>query len=114
MKNFTKKIITAVLLSVIGFTLFAEEIKEKAYLEVEIDGKIQGKWCDFDRLVEYDRNGNEIHEKHSYGKEYWYKYDKNGNEIRCENSSGTIYIRILEYWDNGKTLKKDITYRCEK
>lgn len=114
MKNFTKKIITAVLLSVIGFTLFAEEIKEKVYLEVEIDGKIQGKWFDFFKLVEYDRNSNKVYEKSLYTGELWNEYDKNGNLIQQKDSVGTIYIHILEYWDDGKTLKKDITYRCEK
>ena len=173
--KFTKKIIGAVLLSVIGFTLFAEEIKEKAYLEVEIDGKIQGKWCDFYGLDEYDRNGNLIHEKSSYGYEFWYEYDKNGKKVHTKNSAGDewwleydkngnmiheknsdgkewwheydkngkkvhgknsaghewwyeydkngnviqktynagpiyIYIYILEYWDDGKTLKRKITY----
>lgn len=197
--QFTKKIIGAVLLSVIGFTLFAEEMKEKAYLEVEIDGKTQGKWCDFDRLVEYDRtgkrvhvksstgdewwwyeydkngnmihekcsdgyecwneydkngnkihskdsdgtewwneydkngnnihakwsagyewwneydkNGNKIHSKCSDGTEWWYEYDKNGNVTQTIGNGGSISIYILEYWDDGKTLKREISYRCKK
>lgn len=70
---------------------------------------------------EYDKNGNVIYWKNWEGHykvlgEWWYEYkwDKNGNLIQEEVSSDTnihfIYIHILEYWDDGKTLKKDITY----
>lgn len=59
--------------------------------------------------------GNLIHGKNSDGKEWWHGYDKNGNVIQktCNACPIYIYIYILEYWDDGKILNRDIIYRCK-
>ena len=90
---------------------------------------------------EYDKNGNKIHEWDSDGNEswyeynesekviyskfkeaydrndrysqIWYEYDENGN-ITLKRDDQCVYVHKLEYWEDGKTLKKDTCYYYEK
>ena len=63
---------------------------------------------------EYDSNGNRIHEKCSHGNEEWYEYDKYGNPIRHivkkKDERADVYVALLEYYKNSKTLKKETVY----
>ena len=53
-------------------------------------------------IIEYDKNGNEIHYKNSNGHEYWKEYDKKGNKIHHKNSDG--YEHWYEYDKNGNLI----------
>ena len=119
-----KLALTALIIGLVPNPLHAGD---KAYIEIEIDGEMLGKWMEFcnhweynpdgkevyykkagydgtitEKWYEYDRNGNKIHTKNSYGKEEWYEYDRNGNCIYEKDSDGdeTWY----EYDRNGKLI----------
>ena len=63
---------------------------------------------------EYDNKDNLVHVKASYGHELWYKYDKTGNTRITESKDGTVFISKSEYYEDGKTLKKIMTYAYDK
>ena len=157
-----KLALTALIIGLLPNPLHAGD---KTYIEIEIDGETVGKWMEFcehseynpdgkevywkkagfDGTVtecwyEYDRNGNEIHEKNSEGDETWYEYDRNGkciytkyfngdetryeydkhgNEIRSiDKSKGgkikEITVYILEYYTDSTTVKTKTEYRYEQ
>ncbi len=56
----------------------------------------------YERWLEYDQNGNEIHYKDSNGTERWNEYDQNGKLIHYKDSNGTE--RWWEYDQNGNEI----------
>ena len=70
---------------------------------------------------EYNKNDKMIHSKFktkAYDGSYeysqnWYEYDENSN-ITLNRENQTIYVHKLEYYEDGKTLKKDTCYYYEK
>ena len=118
-----KLALTALIIGLLPNPLHAGD---KAYIEIEIDGEMLGKWMEFfahweynpdgetvywkkafDGTVtecwyEYDRNGNVIHTKYSNGDEIWYEYDRNGKLIHTKDSDG--YEWWAEYDRNGKLI----------
>ena len=119
-----KLALTALIIGLVPNPLHAGD---KAYIEIEIDGEMLGKWMEFcehseynpdgkevywkkagfDGTVtecwyEYDRNGNCIHKKSSNGDEWWYEYDRNGNCIHKKSSGGDETWH--KYDRNGKRI----------
>lgn len=87
-----KKLIFTVLLILCFGLLSADPV----YKGFTINGKKINKWVEFDSLVEYNANGNEIYKKDTYsGTERWYQYDSNGNKT-CEKNSNDKYT--YEHW----------------
>lgn len=119
-----KKIICIVFIILAGTALFATEIGDKVYMEVEIDGDKVGKWVTFCIIEEYDVNGwliyenrlnketryehdkygSKIYEKLPDGSETWFepKYDKNNKLIYRKDSKGTE--EWFEYDKNGNVI----------
>ena len=119
-----KKIICIVFIFLVGTAVFATEIGDKVYMEVEIDGDKVGKWVAFCIIEEYDVNGwliyengfnketryerdkygSKIYEKLSDGSETWFepKYDKNNKLIYRKSSTGIE--EWFEYDKNGKMI----------
>jgi len=119
-----KLALTALIIRLVPTPLHAGD---KAYIEIEIDGEMLGKWMEFGSLTEYnpdgkeiyhkragfdgtvteyrfeyDRNGKLIHTKDSDGREAWYEYDRNGNCIYEKDSDGTE--AWYEYDRNGNCI----------
>jgi len=66
---------------------------------------------------EYDDKGCCIHLKWNDGTESWNKYYKTGGNAYCiteSNDSGVVWIDKLEYYEDGKTLKKVVKYAYNK
>ena len=72
----------------------AQELGEKIYKEVTVEGEQLYKWVEYYSITEYDSNGKEIHYKDSDGDEEWYEYDSKGNQIHEKSSSGDE-----EWWE---------------
>ena len=68
----------------------------------------------FEMWYDYDKAGNQIHSEDSDGRETWYEYDKYGNPIRHivkkKDERADVYVALLEYYKNSKTLKKETVY----
>ena len=119
-----KKIICTVFIILVSTAVFATEIGDKVYMELEIDGDKVGKWVAFCIIEEYDVNGwliyenrfnketryerdkygSKIYEKLSDGSETWFepKYDKNNKLIYRKSSTGIE--EWFEYDKNGKMI----------
>ena len=119
-----KQIICIVFIFLVGTAVFATEIGDKVYMEVEIDGDKVGKWVTFCTILEYDANGwliyenafnketryecdkygSKIYEKLPDGSEIWFepKYDKNNKLIYRKDSKGTE--EWFEYDKNGNVI----------
>lgn len=104
-----KQIICTVFIILAGTAVFASEVGDKVYMEVEIDGDKVGKWVTFSAIKEYDINGsiiyrNYFNENTGDCSEIWFelKYDKNNNLIYQEDSEGTE--EWLEYDKNGNMI----------
>ena len=110
MKNIIKK---AVLFVFIFFGLasfvYAYELGDKVYKEVMVKGETVSKWVILESVTEYDRQGNEIHYKSSYGTERWYEYDSKGNKIHFKDNKGKECWHEYDYHPNGK-LKQKLTW----
>ena len=90
----------------LGERTYKDEVGERLHKEVTVDGKTLSKLVEVYSVIEYDRNGNEIHSKYSNGREVWYEYDSNGNEIHYKNSDGKEEWYEYTYWKNGKVKTK--------
>ena len=119
-----KQIICTVFIILVNTAVFATEIGDKVYMEVEIDGDKVGKWVTFCSISEYDVNGwliyknsfneetryerdkygSKIYQKLPDGSETWFepKYDKNNKLIYRKDSKGTE--EWFEYDKNGNLL----------
>ena len=122
-----KLALTALIIGLVPNPLHAGD---KTYIEIEIDGETVGKWMEFRSLTEYnpdgeavywkkaasdgtvtecwyeyDRNGNEIHEKYSNGDETWYEYDRKGKLIHTKDSDGGE--EWYEYDRNGNKIHEN-------
>ena len=119
-----KKIICIVFIILAGTAVFASEVGDKVYMEVEIDGDKVGKWVAFCIIEEYDVNGwliyenrfnketryerdkygSKIYQKSPDGSETWFepKYDKNNKLIYRKSSTGIE--EWFEYDKNGKMI----------
>jgi len=119
-----KKIICTVFIILVSTALFATEIGDKVYMELEIDGDKVGKWVTLSAIQEFDVNGYLIYNKdfngeirYAYDKygsmiymkypddsEFWVepKYDKNNKLICRKNSKGTE--EWFEHDKNGNVL----------
>lgn len=119
-----KKIICTVFIILAGTAVFASEVGDKVYMEVEIDGDKVGKWVVFCIIEEYDVNGwpiyenrlnketryerdkygSKIYEKLPDGSETWFepKYDKNNKLIYRKSSTGIE--EWFEYDKNGNVI----------
>jgi YD repeat-containing protein len=86
----------------------AQDLGEKIYKEVTVEGEQLYKWVEYYSITEYDSNGNEIHYKDSYGYEKWYEYDSNGNEIHYKSSDG------CEWWYEYDSKGNQIHYKTSK
>ena len=75
-------------MTLFAVSAFSQEIGDKVYKEVEVNGEKLFKWLKYSYLTEYDINGNMIHKKWSDGDELWYEYDSNGNKIHEKWSDG--------------------------
>ena len=53
----------------------AQNLGDRCYKEVTVDGETLYKWVDYAGFTEYDINGKEIHGKSSGGYECWFEYD---------------------------------------
>ena len=58
-----------------------QQLGEKVYKEVIVDGQKVNRWIETVCIAEYDDKGDIIHSKFSSGEEYWYEYDAKGNLI---------------------------------
>ena len=83
-----KKIICTVFIILVGTALFATEIGDKVYMEVEIDGDKVGKWVIFGATKEYDVNGRIVYENR-FNKETRYGCDKYGVKIYQKSPAGS-------------------------
>lgn len=61
--------------------LYSEELGDKVYKEVNIDGEIFYKWLEYTKYEKFDINGNLVYTKELDSDEVFYKYDNNGNKI---------------------------------
>ena len=66
----------------------AQELGEKIYKEVTVEGEQLYKWVKYYSITEYDSKGNQIHYKDSNGDEVWWEYDSKGNQIHSKYSDG--------------------------
>lgn len=88
----------------------AQNLGDRCYKEVIVDGEALYKWVDYADFTEYDINGKEIHWKSSGGYECWYEYDANGNEIHRKDSDGSEYWFEYDFYADGK-VKTCRTYK---
>ena len=95
----------------LGERTYKDEVGERLHKEVTVNGKTLSKLVEVYSVIEYDRNGNEIHSKYSNGKEYWYEYDRNGNKIHSKDSDG--YEEWYEYDGNGNEIHSKTKYGNE-
>ena len=82
----------------------AQNLGDRCYKEVTVDGEILYKWVDYTGFTEYDINGKKIHYKSSNGYEKWYEYDANGNEIHRKDSDGSE--KWYEYDSKGNLIHR--------
>ena len=102
-----KKTICVIFLILIGTALFAVEVGDKVYMEVEIDGEKVGKWVTLLVIEEYDVNGWLIYEKDQEG-EIRYEHNKYGHITREKSSAGSETWYEHKYDKNNKLIyKKD-------
>ena len=80
----------------------AQELGEKIYKEVTVEGEQLYKWVKYYSITEYDSNGKEIHYKNSNGDEEWWEYDSKGNQIHYKSSNG--YEVWQEYDSDGNQI----------
>lgn len=80
----------------------AQNLGDRCYKEVIVDGEALYKWVDYAGFTEYDINGKEIHGKYSDDTEYWYEYDAKGNRIHKKAFSGAEYWYEYDFYSNGK------------
>ena len=134
--NAMKRIIICICLFIVfsTSTVFAQQLGERVYKEVVVDGQQVGKWLEVygvseydtngriihkksldlgkdERFYEYDTKGNLIHEKGqgTWDDEYWYEYDAKGNLVR------EIYNHNIpdSYNTSLKKLGWDLKYEYE-
>lgn len=98
-----KKIICTVFIILAGTALFATEIGDKVYMEVEIDGDKVGKWVTFCVIEEYDANGWLIYEN-SFNEETRYERDKYGSKIYQKSPDGSEIWFEPKYNKNNKLI----------
>lgn len=102
-----KKIICIVFIILAGTALFATEIGDKVYMELEIDGDKVGKWVTFCAIEEYDANGWLIYEN-SFNEETRYEHDKYGSKIYQKSPDGSEIWFEPKYDKNNKLIcRKD-------
>ena len=102
-----KKIICIVFIILAGTALFATEIGDKVYMEVEIDGDKVGKWVTLSAIQEFDVNGYLIYSKDFNG-ETRYAYDKYGSIIYMKYPDGSEFWVEPKYDKNNKLIcRKD-------
>ncbi len=80
---------------------FAQEIGEKVYKEIIIDGKKINKWLVVYGFADYDDKGNSIYYK-TEDEEWWYDIDDKGNTIHSKSSDD--FECWFEYDDKGKKI----------
>lgn len=93
-----KKIICTLFAVLIGATLFALEVGDEAYIEVEINGEEINRWGVFFSVEEFDAKGKSIYKKDSTG-EFRYEYDANGKLIYEKNKNGEFRYEYNEHDD---------------
>ena len=102
-----KKIICIVFIILAGTALFATEIGDKVYMEIEIDGDKVGKWVILSAIQEFDVNGYLIYNKDFNG-EIRYAYDKYGSMIYMKYPDGSEFWVEPKYDKNNKLIcRKD-------
>ena len=81
---------------------FAQEVGEKVYKEIIVNGEKASKWFEVKAITEYDAKGNIIHDNPApIGGEKWYEYDAKGNQIHIKWENGEQWIK---YNDLGKRI----------
>ena len=91
---------------------FAQNVGEKVYKEVTVNGETLSKWLEVTSLEEYDSKGNHIYYKNSNGYEAWSEHDSRGKEIHYKDSYG--YERWSEYDSNGNMIHYKNSYGKEE
>ena len=89
MKKIT--LLICLLLILVGMNAFTQQLGDKVYKEVIVDGKKVNKWLMINALYDFDDKGDRTHAKFE-GEEWWYDHDTNGNTIHSKSSDG------LEGW----------------
>ena len=77
-----KKIIVcfSILLALVVASGFGQDLGQKVYKEVTINGEIVKKWLKVTGIEDYDERGKSLYEKDTDGFSQ-YEYDDKGNEI---------------------------------
>lgn len=87
--------------------LYSQELGDRIYKEVLLNGKVLNKWLELSVIEEYDVNGNLIHYKDNDGEEEWYEYDPEGHEIYYRNNEGK------EEWHEYNSKGEEIFYKLQ-
>jgi len=98
-----KKIICTVFIILVSTALFATEIGDKVYMELEIDGDKVGKWVTLSAIQEFDANGWLIYEN-SFNEETRYERDKYGSKIYQKSPDGSEIWFEPKYNKNNKLI----------
>ena len=90
---------------------FAQQLGERLYKEVVVDGQKVNKWVEVGSISIYDEKGNKIHEEKSNSDEYWYEYDAKNNLIHEKIFSGHEWFEEnwFEYGAKGSKIHEKRT-----
>ena len=81
---------------------FAQEVGEKVYKDVVIDGEKVNKWLNVEEICLYDAKENIFYAKDYDGTEWWYDYEARGKLTHIKNSDGTEWW--LDYDNKGNEI----------
>ena len=79
--------------------LYAQNIGDVIYKEVDSNGYQEFKWVQYQVFQEFDSNGKLKHQIENDSPEKWYDYDENGKLIHLYDSTG--YEETIEYDNEG-------------
>ncbi len=105
--RFSKICIAVIILTMAFSSIFAQELGDKIYKELTVDGEKVSRLFKYDSFAEYDSKGNKIHHKASNW-ENWWKYDSKGNLLHRRTNYNEEEFYEYTYWDNGNLKKENV------
>ena len=79
--KFSKRCIALIIVSMSFASIFAQELGDKIYKDVTINGKGTSRLVKYEYFYEMNPEGKQIHYKDINGDEIWDEYDLKGNLI---------------------------------
>ena len=106
-----KKILLAATFCFINIVASSQNIGDKIYRKIEINGAVSRKKLEVTYIAEYNENGNLIHSKDESGYERFYNYDSKGNLLYQKDTEGNE--SCYEYDEHGNVIHYKINHGYE-